>query len=202
MLCVVLMFASLHSNAQHLTTANENDKRYVFKVEMSRLWIDNVIWSRQSVLCLVDRLPGTEETLYRLMENQEDMGRLFTRFYGKQKGDEFCILIGSNTALTISIIRNKSKNNSADFEAAKSRMTYNMNKIIDFLISVNPNWNKEELSYLIQLQSKLFEIQIQNRLNANHAADVENFDQMISETYRLADVLSEGIMKQFPERFR
>ncbi len=197
---IVLLSIALTSNAQKLNTPSENDKRLVFKAEMSRLWIDNAIWSRQAILCLVDRLPGTEESLYRLMINQEDMGRMFTRFYGREKGDEFCDLISSNTALTISIIRNKSRN-SGDSEAARAKMNYNVNKIINYLVSVNPNWTKEELSYLINLQSKLFDTQLQSRVNSNFSYDIETFDRIISETYRLSDVLSEGIMKQFPERF-
>lgn len=196
-----LIFQSFQVKAQRLSIPSENNKKLLFKAEMSRLWIDNAIWSRLSVLCLVDRLPGTEETLYRLMINQEDMGRMFTRFYGKEKGDEFCNLISSNTSLVIGIIRNKSKNNTGDLEVMKKRMESNTKKIIEFLVSVNPNFHKEELEYLISLQSKLFEVEIQNRINKNYIYDVENFDRIISETYILADILSEGIIKQLPERF-
>jgi len=202
LLSMVLLCVVYTSQAQVLSTPSENNKRLVFKAEVSRLWIDNAIWSRQAILCLVDRLPGTEESLYRLMINQEDMGRMFTRFYGREKGDEFCELISSNTSLTVSIIRNKSSNNSADLKAARDRMDYNVDRIIDYLIKVNPNWNKEELSYLIHLQSKLFDLQLQNRVSGNFSYDIETFDRIISETYRLADVLSEGIIVQFPERFQ
>ncbi len=200
LLSIVLLSISLTSQAQVLSTPSENDKRLVFKAEMSRLWIDNAIYSRQAILCLVDRLPGAEESLYRLMINQEDMGRMFTRFYGREKGDEFCDLISSNTSLTVSMIRNKSRN-SGDYEAARAKMDYNVDRIITYLVAVNPHWTEEELKYLIHLQSKLFDTQLQSRVNANYSYDIETFDRMISETYRLADVLSEGIMKQFPERF-
>jgi hypothetical protein len=200
-LCSILLCTVFTTHAQKVRRTIENTKRLVFKAEMSRLWIDDAIWSRQAILCLVDRLPGTEETLYRLMINQEDMGRMFTKYYGLEKGDEFCQLISSNTALTISIIRNKSSNNTEDLKAASDRMDYNVKRIIEYLIKVNPNWSKEELSYLMLLHSQLFDLQLQNRVTENFSYDVEVFDKIITETYKLANVLSEGIIKQFPERF-
>jgi hypothetical protein len=197
MLICMVFFA----DAQTLTLPSEKNKKILFKAEVSRLWVDNAIWSRQAILCLTDRLPGAQESLYRLLVNQEDMGRMFTKFYGEAAGNEFCELISSNTSLTVSIIRNKSSNSTKDLETARMRMNYNVRKIAEYLASINPNWTKEELEYLFMLQLRLFENQLQHRLNENYTADIENFDKIIAETYVMADILSEGIIKQFPEKF-
>ncbi len=197
----MLLCTVFSSQAQILSSYGESDKKLIFKSEMTRLWVDNAIWSRQAVLCLVDCLPGTEESLYRLLTNQEDMGRLFTRYYGREKGDEFCESISSSTSLTISIIRYKSNNNADDLNDSRDKVDVNVDRTIDYLIKVNPNWSKEELSYLMLLHSQLFDLQIQNRVTENFSYDVEVFDKIITETYKLANVLSYGIIKQFPERF-
>ena len=81
--------------------------RQELKAELNRLWLDNAVYTRLTILCLTDRLPGTEETLARLMKNQEDMGVLFSKYYGRNNGDEFCQLISSNTSLIVRIIRSK-----------------------------------------------------------------------------------------------
>lgn len=75
--------------------------RQELKAELNRLWLDNAVYTRLTILCLTDRLPGTEETLARLMKNQEDMGVLFSKYYGRNNGDEFCQLISSNTSLIV-----------------------------------------------------------------------------------------------------
>lgn len=39
------------------------------------------------------------------------------------------------------------------------------------------------------------------RLQKDWAEDIEVFDQIFTEILTLADVLSDGIVKQFPDRF-
>lgn len=201
-LIIILLLISSYTYAQNNLYNRQIDAKLLFKAEMSRLWIDNAIWSRQSTLCLTDKLLGTQESLYRLMMNQEEMGRIFTRYYGKTAGDEFCELISSNTSITISIIRHMNNKNTDDLEKARQRMKHNVLRASAYLAKMNPYWNKEELDYLLLLQLELFEKQLQHRLTNNYTSDVENFDRIITESYKLSDVLSEGIIKQFSDKFQ
>lgn len=190
-----------HSYAQTNTPAEQKIDKQELKNEMLRLWIDNAIWTRQSILCLTDKLPGTQESLYRLLINQENMGRIFTKYYGKTAGDEFCELISSNTSLTIRIIREKSIRSTNELDQIEKRMVYNVKKTAAYLANINPNWEKAELEKLFLLQLELFEKQVEARISGNYVKDIEIMDKIISESYYLADVLSEGIIKQFPGRF-
>lgn len=191
----------LHSYAQINTSAEQKIDKQELKNEMLSLWIDNAVWTRQSILCLTDKLPGTQESLYRLLINQENMGRTFTKYYGKTAGDEFCELISSNTSLTIRIIREKSIRSTNELDQIEKRMVYNVKKTAAYLANINPNWDKAVLEKLFLLQLELFEKQVEARLSGNYEKDIAVMDKIISESYYLADVLSEGIIKQFPERF-
>jgi hypothetical protein len=39
------------------------------------------------------------------------------------------------------------------------------------------------------------------RLNANYAADVEAYDKVYAQLMMMADMLSEGILHHFPDKF-
>ncbi len=58
---IVLIIIICTSKAQITKVPIPIHKEEIYN-ELSRLWIDNVIYTRLSILCLTDRLPGTEET--------------------------------------------------------------------------------------------------------------------------------------------
>ncbi len=202
LLLAFILINAISIKAQTVTPIVELDSKIVFKAEMVRLWIDNVYWTRQSILCLTDRLPGAEETIYRLMKNQEDMGSMFTKYYGKKRGDEFCELISSNTSNVVNIIRSTSRGSTLETEKEKKRMLNNINAITNYLSHINPYWKNEDLHKLFFLQVELLNNQIEYRLAENYPADIQNVDRSLSEAFTLANFLADGIILQFPERFR
>lgn len=202
LLSMLMLISVMSSNAQTVKPIVELDSKIAFKAEMVRLWIDNVYWTRQSILCLTDRLPGAEETIYRLMKNQEDMGAIFTKYYGKKHGDEFCELISSNTSNVVSIIRSTNNRNTLESEKEKKRMLNNITAITNYLSHINPYWNNDDLNKLISMQAVLMNSQIEYRMSQNYDADIKNVDKTLSEAFALANFLADGIILQFPERFK
>ena len=175
-------------------------KEVVYK-ELNRLWIDNAIYTRLSILCLTDRLQGVEETLARLMKNQEDIGEFFSKYYTREQGDEFCQLISSNTALIVRIIRSKNTNSTTDLDVTQKRIPSNFNDLLNFLVRLNPNLNKEILASKLGAIVELMNTQIDMRISGNYAEDIQNFDKIITQSIDFSDILAKGIIKQFPKRF-
>lgn len=171
------------------------------KAELIRLWLDNAVYTRLTILCLTDRLPGTEETLAILMKNQEDMGVLFSKYYGRKEGDEFCQLISSNTSLIVRIIRSKNTGSTEDLEVSQKRLASNFTDIITFLNRINPYFNKIELESKLGSIVVLMNRQIDYRINGLYDLDIENFDKLISESIIFSNILTEGIISQHPKRF-
>lgn len=198
---ILLLLLSNSSFAQNPANLNI-DKKLLLKAELARLWIDDAIYTRQAIFCLIDRLPGTEETLYRLYKNQEDMGEVFTKYYGRKAGDEFCQLISSNTALLIRIIREKDLGNSIEINKAEQKLHNNYDEIIDYLCKVNPKLNKEVLKKGIYLQYDLLSNEIDLRERRAYDADIENFDLIITECLNISHLLSEALYYQFPAKFK
>ena len=45
----------------------------MLKTNMRKVWEDHVIWTRNVIFCLVDGLPGTDQAVKRLLQNQVDI---------------------------------------------------------------------------------------------------------------------------------
>lgn len=200
LLNIILVVISLSVNAQ-ISEKYKVSKEQELKTEIAKIWVDNAIYTRQAILCLTDRLPGSQETLYRLMVNQEQMGEVFNKYYGRKLGDEFCQLLSSNTSIVIRIIRSKNDKDTNDLINSQNKMVKHYSDIVDFLVKINPHYNKKdlekEIAYIVELMNK----QIDYRIRGLYDLDIENFDKIISESILFANILSEGIIKLHPKEF-
>lgn len=196
----VLVVISFSGNAQ-ISEKYKVSKKQELKTEIAKLWVDNAIYTRQAILCLTDRLPGSQETLYRLMVNQEQMGEVFNKYYGRTLGDEFCQLLSSNTSLVVRIIRSKNDGDTNDLINSQKRMVKHYSDIVDFLVKINPNYNKQDLEKEISILVDLMNKQIDYRIRGLYDLDIENFDKIISESILFANIISEGIIKLHPKMF-
>src|ERR1043166_1935584 len=60
---------------------------------MRKLWEDHIIWTRNVICNLVVNLPGKDDALKRLMQNQEDIGNAIKPYYGNDAGAKLTDLL-------------------------------------------------------------------------------------------------------------
>jgi hypothetical protein len=78
----------------------------------------------------------------------------------------------------------------------------NAHQIAVFLASANPrNWPLAMTSAMMKQHLALTTKEAVARLTGNWPADVAAYDQVHAEILRMADMLSTGIIHQFPRRF-
>src|SRR5512141_1579159 len=58
------------------------------RLNMRNLWQEHVAWTRNVVLCIADGLPGTDQAVNRLLQNQDDIGNAIKSFYGEEAGKQ------------------------------------------------------------------------------------------------------------------
>jgi hypothetical protein len=68
------------------TTSGVSDAAIQLKDAMDKLWEDHVTWTRNVILCLVDGVPGADQAVNRLMQNQVDIGNAIKPYYGMMPG--------------------------------------------------------------------------------------------------------------------
>ena len=171
------------------------------KAALRRLWSDHVIWTRQYVVAAVGGTPDAEAAAGRLLKNQEDIGGAIVPFYGADAGQALTGLLKQHIMIAVDLIEAAKAGDGERFKVEDANWTKNAEDIADLLSGANPNWPKKDVVDLLGLHLSLTKQEVVARLQKDWAADVEAFDQIFTEIMTVADVLADGIIKQFPDRF-
>ena len=176
--------------------------RAAFHDAMRKLWEDHVTWTRLYIVSAAAGLPDAQPTAERLLRNQADIGDAIKPFYGKPAGDRLTELLRSHILIAADLIKAAKAGDSAAVEAASARWNANADEIADFLSGANPNnWPRTTLRSEMRHHLDLTLQEAQARLRGDWAADIAAYDTVHEHILGMADVLSSGIVKQFPGRF-
>jgi hypothetical protein len=183
-------------------SANGTSERELsLRLAMRRLWSDHVIWTREYIVAAVADRPDAEQAAARLLRNQDDIGAAVVPFYGEDAGKALTALLRQHILIAVDLIDAGKKNDDARFQDANDKWDGNAREIADLLSSANPNWPQSDVLDLLMQHLNLTRNEVAARLKKKHHDDVEAFDQIHTEILTVADVLSDGLVKQFPEKF-
>jgi hypothetical protein len=204
--------AAAHDNGdQHATNASAaaaeapiiTPRVVAFHDEMRRLWEDHVTWTRLAIISLTSDTPDTEATVGRLLENQTDIGDAIKPFYGEAAGQELTRLLREHILIAADLIAAARAGDETAVAEAQSRWTANADEIAAFLAGANPRfWDLDEMKTMLHEHLRLTTNEAIARLQGDWAADVAAYDEIHLQALGMADMLSNGIVKQFPARFR
>jgi hypothetical protein len=207
---VALALAGGHDAAAHDSGhyASESagaitQKQLAFRNEMRRLWEDHVTWTRLAVISLVSGTPDTEATVSRLLRNQVDIGRAVAPYYGKPAGTALTGLLREHIVVAADLIAAAKAGDQAKQAEKTAAWAANADEIATFLSKANPRyWKVGEMKAMLSSHLRLTTAEVVARLQKRWAADVAAYDRIHRQALEMADMLSIGIEKQFPSRFR
>lgn len=84
----------------------------------------------------------------------------------------------------------------------QKRWTANADDITAFLSGANPNGPVPELRDMLYMHVAFTTNEVIARLKKDWTADIEAYDKGHEHMLMFADMLTAGIVKQFPEKFR
>ena len=194
------------SSAQAAPRANQSasaqsGSAFALKQDMRKLWTDHVVWTRDYIIAAVGDQPDAKAAAGRLMKNQEDIGNAVATFYGAAAGQQLTTLLKEHIAIAVDLIKAAKAGDKAGQQQADSRWQQNAVQIADFLSKANPHWPKDALTDLMKKHLSTTTNEVVARLNKDWEADVRAFDEVYAHILHMADALSEGIVKQFPNKF-
>ena len=88
-----------------------------------------------------------------------------------------------------------------ELTAANKKWYANADDIAAFLSSANPNWSKNDLTDMLYKHLELTTGEVVSRLKKDWQADIDFYDKGHEHMLMFADVLTNGIVKQFPKKF-
>jgi len=169
---------------------------------MRKLWEDHITWTRLYIVSAAADLPDKDLTAKRLLKNQADIGNSIKPFYGEEAGDQLTALLREHILIAAQLIDAAKRGDDSAFEKAKTQWYVNANQIADFLYKANPkNWSRADLRAMMKSHLDLTLKEAAARLNGNYAGDIAAYDEVHVQILHMADMLSDGIIKQFPKAF-
>jgi hypothetical protein len=194
--------AAVHSQGAH-TAAVITRKELALRNGMRVLWEDHVTWTRLAVISLVAGTPDTQATVGRLLQNQADIGNALKPYYGRAAGDAVTAELRRHILIAADLIAAAKAGDQAKLAAEQARWQQNAGDIATLLSNANPrNWKRGAVLSMLEEHLRLTTQEAVARLQGDWAGDVAAYDRIHAHALGMADVLSEGLVKQFPKRFR
>jgi hypothetical protein len=172
------------------------------KTAMSRLWSDHVVWTRDYIVAALAGAADAEAAANRLLKNQEDIGNAVVPIYGDEAGKALTDLLKQHILIAVELVDAAKSGDNEKFQENDRKWTDNAEEIATLLSGANPeNWPKADVVDLLRQHLELTKGEVVARLEQNWEKDIEAFDQIFTEILTVADVLTSGIINQFPEKF-
>jgi hypothetical protein len=170
--------------------------------DMRKLWTDHTVWTRDYIVAAVDDRPDAQAAANRLMKNQEDIGAAVAAYYGQPAGQQLTSLLKEHIAIAVDLIKAAKTADQAGQKQANDKWQQNAVDIATFLSKANPNWPKDVLANMMKMHLATTTEEVVARLKHDWDADVRAYDAVYNHILMMADALSDGIVKQFPEKFK
>ncbi len=200
LLLAILLAAMLPvTNAQAKAKTNRQD----FHDGMRKLWEDHITWTRLVIIGVFEELPDLNPSVQRLLQNQVDIGNAVKPFYGEAAGDQLTALLTDHILIAAEILQAAKNGDTAALEDASERWYSNADDIAAFLNAANPDhWPFEEMQMMMREHLDPTLEEAVAYLNGDYEASIAAYDRIHLQALEMADMLSDGIIQQFPHRFQ
>jgi hypothetical protein len=201
-LLAMVVFLSVVAFGQSMPMKTSETKAEQLRSGMHRLWEDHITWTRNVILNIMDDLPGTDQAVARLLRNQDDIGNAIKPIYGDAAGNELTRLLREHITLAADLLKAAKSNDQTKFSDVNKKWTDNADAIASFLSKANPNWKSEDMKKMMHDHLKLTTDEAVARLKKDYDADVKAYDSVHTEILAMADMLTDGIVAQYPAKFK
>jgi len=171
------------------------------RMDMRKLWEDHITWTRNYIISALAGLDDTSKVAERLLKNQDDIGDAIKPIYGDEAGKKLAALLRDHILVAAEVVTAAKMGNNEELSKANKKWYANADDIAAFLSSANPNWPKNVLQDMLYKHLEYTTQEVVSRLKKDWASDIEAYDKGHLHMLMFADALTDGIVKQFPNKF-
>lgn len=168
---------------------------------LRNLWEQHVAWTRMTIISIVEGLADEKYVTARLLRNAPDMAAVFKKYYGERVAAKFNELLTDHLVIAAELVKAAKAGNQQAAANAEKRWYANADEIAEFLSSINPNWSKEEWTKMLHEHLKLTKDEAVYQLTGQYQQSIDTYDKIEKQALEMADVLTKGIVQQFPKMF-
>jgi hypothetical protein len=182
-------------------TAEQTKTEKDLNMAMRKLWEDHVTYTRNYIISALAGLEDKDAIAERLLKNQDDIGNAVKPYYGEDAGKKLSSLLRDHILIAVDVVTAAKAGDKDALDKNQKKWTENADEIAVFLSDANPNWNKDDLTKALHKHLELTTGEVTSRLNKDWKGDINSYDKGHEHMLMVADILSEGIRKQFPDKF-
>jgi len=178
-------------------------RQVALRESMRKLWEDHVTWTRMVIVDVAGGLPSLRADEARLLRNQADIGNAVVPYYGRAAGRRLTGLLRDHILIAADLLTAAKTDDGVALSRAQAAWRVNADRIAGFLAAANPaSWPRSHMRSMMRGHLALTTDEAVARLAGRFADDVRAYDRVHGQILEMADMLSEGIVRQFPARFR
>ncbi|WP_228469357.1 acetylglutamate kinase [Paenibacillus sp. JNUCC31] len=150
---------------------------------------------------IVDELDSVQHTTERLLRNPSDFATVLAPIYGITIANGFEKLLRDHLLIAAELVTDLKSGNSNAAKDAQKRWYANADDIADFLGRINPYWSKEEWQRMLYEHLRLLSEEVVTRIAKDYTSNVAISDPIEQQALEMADMMTSGIVQQFPQIF-
>jgi hypothetical protein len=175
-----------------------------FHDAMRALWEIHGTYTERAIVDAVAGNPETGAVVARLLQNQVDIGNAVKPFYGKAGGAALTKLLKKHINTAVATVLAAKSGDAAATQKAKAAFYANGRQVASFLHKANPKfWSLPAMQKMMRVHLNQVVALAVDQIKGQYGAAIKLYDTYIHHILvGMADMLSNGIIQQFPSKFR
>lgn len=170
---------------------------------MRALWEQHMEWTRLAIVDFVNGSAGFDTTAGRLLQNQTDIGNAIRPFYGDAAAGRLTTLLKAHITDFVAFFEAAKGGDPVAIASTQAAVYENAQQIGDFLASANPkSWPQDTMRSMMKEHIDQTVAYGGDELTGRYADGITVYDQAEAHMLMMADLLSQGIIAQFPGKFQ
>lgn len=168
---------------------------------LNKVLSDNLIWTHNYIVAFISGSPDSPDAARRILKNNEEIASIFTDYYGNSAEIKFSNTLKRRSEIISDMVLSAKTGDSSKFNLEIKKLDENSKEAAEFLNSINSVYfKKSEISNAFSDYNSSIIKLISARVKNNWTDYNFEFDKARGEAIFIADKISNGIKRQFPEK--
>lgn len=190
--------SSAQAHAKHKT---DTSAVTALHAAMRTLWAQHMEWTYGTVVAFAGDSPALQATMNRLLRNQADIGAAVAVYYGPEAGHRLTDLLTTHINEAVPVLVAAKAGDTTALNKAVADWYANAQDIADFLATANPAWKQGAMRQMMKGHITQTIAYASAVLGGKYGDAVTKYDEAEAHMTEMADMLSDGIVAQFPAKF-
>jgi hypothetical protein len=189
-------------HAHGARAAVSSAKAVAFHDDMRALWEAHGAWTHMVIVSFVGNLPNLPAEEQVLLQNQVDIGNAVKPYYGAAAGNKLTKLLKAHILGAVKVLVAAKSGDKTNLAQAVADWFANGRQIADFLHAADPRFlSRSAARRMMNIHLTQVIQQGVDELKGDYGAGARAFGPYIRHILDMADMISGGIIQQFPSRF-